>query len=123
MMIVVLIAPCWILFSFAIATWAGKHKKIGFWWAFFFGLTLTPLTGYMFAMLSGINNKRRITRYIMGLVSVASVYTGAYLVLKGIKCMETWGCVYLLAATGLAGIYVFLLKQLLHFNKTIPDSI
>lgn len=121
-MLVALFIPLSIVLSFTIAAWAGNNKKIGFWWAFFFGLTLTPIIALLMALLSGSNKKSglsSVSKLLTAIIAIIAAPSALYLFVSGVDCVESWGCLYLLSSIGLTGIYLYFLKQLL-FVRPIP---
>lgn len=115
MLLILVLVPCCILFSFSIATWAGKHKQIGFWWTFFFSLTLTPLAGWFMVRLSFRAGQHRgmpsfyQTAYL--LFSLISFLFAIILLNVAIDTINDRGWICLVTGTGFTGMSIYLLLQ------------
>jgi hypothetical protein len=107
----VALTPVFILFSFFIADWAGQNRRTGFWWTFFFGLTLTPMAAYLIALLSGKREEKAkiglFGELILVAVIVMSLPFAIFLLIKGMETVESTGGIYMIAATGLSGLYYY----------------
>jgi hypothetical protein len=107
----VALTPVFILFSFYIATWAGRNRRIGFWWTFFFGLTLTPMAAYLIALLSSKRDEKPKIGLFGELILVAvillSLPFAIFLLIRGMETVESTGGIYIIAATGLSGLYYY----------------
>lgn len=116
----VLVTPVYNLVSFWIATWAENNKRIGFWWAFFFGLTLTPAIAYIIAWLSGTRNERRkkglFKDFLLTALPTLTLHYAIILLIIGLYSIESVGWFYLVAATGMAGLSLYFYKRVLSAN-------
>ena len=120
----VALTPVFILFSFYIANRAGQNRRIGFWWTFFFGLTLTPMAAYLIALLSGKRNGKPTTGFFGECILIAVIILcyplTLFLLIKGTETIASTGGICLIAATGLSGLYYYscrlLILQRAHFE-------
>jgi hypothetical protein len=100
--------------SIFIAIWARNYKKIGFGWALFFSLTLTPAFGFILALLSGDKQEKMkdsLARdYILYMLTGISVPTASLLTVRGFYTFDTSGVICLLAGTGVMGMCFYCLK-------------
>lgn len=110
-MLAVLLIPLCIIGSFAVATWAGDYKKIGFWWTFFFGLTLTPFVAFVFAALSAGRNEKSRKRDLLWICMFSALQPVAGLLFYfGIENINTIGWMMLVVGVGVAGLTRYLYK-------------
>lgn len=114
MLLAILIIPLHIILSFGLATWAAQKKKIGFWWTFFFSLTLTPVTAFLQVLLSKDRNQpdsHSLFDFCLFLnLFVMSGLSAVFFVWKGIATRDITGCLWLVNGAGLWGACLYYLR-------------
>ncbi len=114
MLLAILIIPLHIILSFGIASWAAQKKKIGFWWTFFFSVTLTPVTAFLQALLSKNRNQpetHSLFDFCLFLnLSVMSGLSAIFFAWRGMNTRDITGCLWLINGAGLWGACLYYLR-------------
>lgn len=106
MLLILSVAPIYLLLSYVVSEFAGSPKKIGRWWTLFFCITLTPVIGLIFALCSQHKHTVVImspfvetTAYVL---SVCSLLVGLITIFIGIGTKENQ-FPYFLVGSGFCG--------------------
>jgi hypothetical protein len=107
------------------AYWVQSSKNMGYWWALFFCITLTPVGCYILAKLSGDKSEEIVlplfTQVVILMNSFLAPAIAAWMVVAGFLREGPFGWVLVLAGTGLAGASLF--GVLLVFRSRADDEL
>gem|GEM_PF-1564079 len=111
--------------SLPIAYWANETKNMGYWWALFFSVTLTPVGCYMLARLSGDKSDEIVMPFLTQLIILTASFLvhgiALVMILAGVHKENEWGWLLVLAGMGLAGAGIFG-AQLVFSSRATDDD-
>jgi hypothetical protein len=112
----IILSPLFILLSFIVAMWVGYPKKIGFWWTFFFCLTLSPIIGIFMAMSSRKKEaSASMSPFVQTLIlytSLISLVVGMFLIASSLVAICKPSVIFFLSGSGFIGIGIYCIQLL-----------
>jgi len=120
MLYLLAITPVYVLFSYFVAEFVGSNRMIGWWWTFFFSLTLTPFMGLMIALCNPrIGPLMPLSAFFQTLIIVLSFGSSIIALVLVVLALEAeQGLIfYCLAALGFAGGFIYGIKQVIFWPK------